>query len=468
MMVFSLDSKTWAAQQFAACKLGDKRRTNRITKMAEQMADNPSGSFCEQMETWGDLKAAYRLFDKEKVTFEAVVRPHWEQTKQVESGRYLLLDDTTEVDFGSHRQIEGLAELGNGSGRGFLLHNALMVNANSQEIVGVAGQTVHYRKPRPKKETIAQRMKRERESRVWGDVIDDVGQPPEGVQFVHVCDRGADDFEVFCHLVKQQSDWVVRASSLHRKILNPDGERVSLSQYLATLPLAGTFTLALRSRKDQPARTAKLEVRFGKLRVPVPCHTSPYVKSSGLSSIEMWVVQVCEVYAPEGVEPISWVLYTSLPVAVFGDAWQIIEYYELRWLVEEYHKALKTGCCVQKRGLRKAERLEPMVALMSVVALRLLQLKSVARTDPDRPAKKIVPRLWLQMLKAARKNLRRVHDLTIGEFYRELAKLGGFLGRKSDGEPGWITIWRGWEKLNTLVRGAELALRLRIELEKCG
>jgi len=468
MMVFSLDSKTWAAEQFAACKLGDKRRTNRIVKMAEQIADNPSGSFCEQMEVWGDLKAAYRLFDKEKVTFEAVARPHWEQTKQVGSGRYLLLDDTTELDFGSHRKIDGLSELGNGSGRGFLLHNALMVNANSQEIVGVAGQTVHYRKPSPKKETVAQRMKRERESKVWGDVIDDVGQTPEGVQFVHVCDRGADDFEVFCHLVKQQSDWVIRVSSLHRKILNPDGERVSLSQYLATLPLGGTYTLALRSRKDQPARTAKLEVRFGKLRVPAPSHTSPYVKSSGVSSIEMWVVQVCEVDPPEGVDPISWVLYTSLPVVVFGDAWQIIEYYELRWLVEEYHKALKTGCRVQKRGLRKAERLEPMVALMSVVALRLLQLKSVARTDPDRPAKQVVPRLWLQMLKAARKNLRRVHDLTIGEFYRELAKLGGFLGRRSDGEPGWITIWRGWEKLNTLVRGAELALRLRIELEKCG
>ena len=468
MMGFSLESKTWAAEQFTACNLGDKRRTNRIIKMAEQIANNPSGSFCEQMETWGDLKAAYRLFDQKQVSFEAVARPHWEQTKQVDSGRYLLLDDTTEMDFGRHRKIAGLSKIGNGSGRGFLLHNALMVNANSQEIVGVASQTVHYRKPRPKKETAAQRMKRERESRVWGDVIDDVGQPPEAVQFVHVCDRGADDFEVFCHLVKQQSDWVIRASSLHRKILNPDGEQVSLSQYLATLPLAGTYELALRSREDQPARTATLEVRFGKLRVPVPRHTSAYVKSSGLSSIEMWVVQVCEVDPPEGVEPISWVLYTSLPVVVFADAWQIIGYYEMRWLVEEFHKALKTGCRVQKRGLRKAERLEPMVALMSVVAVRLLQLKSVARSDPDRPAKKIVPRLWLQMLKAARKNLRRVHDLTIGEFYRELAKLGGFLGRKCDGEPGWITIWRGWEKLNTLVRGAELALRLKIELEKCG
>jgi hypothetical protein len=146
----------------------------------------------------------------------------------------------------------------------------------------------------------------------------------------------------------------------------------------------------------------------------------------------------------------------------------IIEYYEARWLVEEYHKALKTGCRVTKRILRKASRLEPMVGLMAVVAVRLLQLKSVARSDPDRPARAVVPRLWLVMLKAARKNLRRVYDLTIREFYREVAKLGGFLGRKSDGEPGWITIWRGWEKLNTLVRGAELALRFESELKRCG
>jgi hypothetical protein len=182
----------------------------------------------------------------------------------------------------------------------------------------------------------------------------------------------------------------------------------------------------------------------------------------------MWVVEVREVDAPKGVKPIAWVLYTSLPVTTFDEAWLIIEYYEARWLVEEYHKALKTGCRVTKRTLREATRLEPMVGLMSVAAVRLLQLKSVARSDPNRPARQIVPRLWLVMLKVARKNLRRVYDLTIREFYRELAKLGGFLGRKSDGEPGWITIWRGWQKLNAMVRGAKLALRFKSELEKCG
>ena len=142
----------------------------------------------------------------------------------------------------------------------------------------------------------------------------------------------------------------------------------------------------------------------------------------------------------------------------------MIGYYELRWLVEEYHKALKTGCCVEKRQLKTAARLEALVGLMSVVAVRLLRLKSLARTDPDVPAKRVVPNIWLVMLKAARRGLDRVHDLTVGQFYREVAKLGGFLGRKSDGQPGWITIWRGWEKLNTYVQAASLASKLKIPI----
>ena len=107
--------------------------------------------------------------------------------------------------------------------------------------------------------------------------------------------------------------------------------------------------------------------------------------------------------------------------------------------------------------MKSKEGLERITALLSVVAVRLLQLKSVARTTPDHPARQIVPLHWIRMLLASRKRLKSTVAMTIGEFYRELAKLGGFLGRKSDGEPGWITIWRGWQKLYLLVRGAELA-----------
>jgi hypothetical protein len=115
---------------------------------------------------------------------------------------------------------------------------------------------------------------------------------------------------------------------------------------------------------------------------------------------------------------------------------------------------------VTDRQLKTAGRLEAMLGLMSVAAVRLLRLKSLARTSPEIPAERVVPRVWLAMLKAARKGLHRVHDLTVGQFYREVAKLGGFLGRKGDGDPGWITIWRGWEKLNNFVHGAALADKL--------
>jgi hypothetical protein len=416
------------------------------------------------MQSWADLKAAYRLFDCDEVTFDAIAQPHWKQTTAVPAGRYLVLGDTTEIDFGYRRDIEGLRPIGNGSRRGFLLHNALMVEAESKTLLGVAGQKIHYRRAAPKKESRSQRSKRDRESLVWGNVIDQIGPPADGVELVHVFDRGADDFEVFCHLLQNGGNWVVRAASMQRWIATADGESCTVKQHLSTLSLAGTYELDIRTRPRQPARIAKLEVRIGELRMPIPRHKTPYVKALNPEPIPMSVVWVREVETRRGVRPIEWVLFTSLPVDTFGDAWTVVEYYECRWLIEEYHKALKTGCSVQDRLLRHADRLEGMVGLMSVVAVRLLQLKSVAYNDPERPARQVVPTLWLQMLKAARKKLPRVHDLTVYQFYREIAKLGGFLGRRSDGEPGWITIWRGWEKLNTMVQAAELA----INIKRCG
>lgn len=452
----------WAQLNFADCELGDKRRTNRLMQVAQQVASNPSASLPDQTESWGDLKAAYNLFDCNDVTFEAIARPHWELTKQREAGRYLVIGDTTELNFGKDRKIKGIGPTGNGSGQGFLLHNALLVDADDEEIIGVAGQTIHYRNKKSKKgENRSQRLKRKRESQVWGTVIDQVGMPQEGVQWVHVLDRGGDNFEVYCHLLQQRSDWVVRAAKLNRIVLaGASDERMKLSDYLPQLQLLGSYTLSLRARDGQLAREAQLEVRVGHIRVPPPHHLSPWVRKLEQPPIAMNVIEVVEVNVPAGVTPIRWILFTSLPVETFDDVWAEIGYYESRWLIEEYHKALKTGCCTESRQLKTADRLEAFVGLSSVVALRLLQLKSLARTNPDRPANLVVPRVWLEMLTLARKNLTKVFHLTIGQFYREVAKLGGFLGRKSDGDPGWITIWRGWEKLNTYVH---VATKLKIK-----
>ena len=454
MLVF--DANRWAQQQFSDCQLGDERRTRRLVRLAQQVVSHPSGGFPEQTETWADLKAAYRLLDRAETTFASIAGVHWRQTRQRSAGRYLVLGDTTELDFGVHRNIPGLGPTGNGGGWGFLLHSGLLVAAAGEEIFGLAGQTIHYRRPRPKQENTTQWLARARESKVWGEVIDAVGRPQEGVELVHVLDRGADNFEVYCHCLEQDADWVVRVTQKQRKILTPDGQRLPLKDYLGLLPLTGGYDLSLRARPGQAARTAKLQVRCGALQVPPPAHQSPYVKRINLSPLDMWVVQVREVDAPRGVEPIEWILLTSLVVADFEDAWTVVGYYEKRWLIEEWHKALKTGCRVTERQLKTKPRLEAMVGLLSVVSVRLLQLKSAARAEPSRPARQMIPPRWITLLKAARKNLTPAHVLTVGEFYRELAKLGGFLGRKSDGEPGWITIWRGWQKLALMVRGAEL------------
>jgi hypothetical protein len=247
---------------------------------------------------------------------------------------------------------------------------------------------------------------------------------------------------------------VARAKNVNRIIITPTGKDQSLKSYLQSLPEAGRYTLELRARPNQAARTANVVVAFGPLTMPTPRMKSPFLKRMKPSPIPMWVVWVRELDPPDGVEPIEWVLYTSLPVESFDDAMAIVGYYERRWQIEEWHKSLKTGLRVEHRQLKDTARLEPMAALMSVAALRLFQLKGEAREAPERPAEEVVPPRYVAALKAVRK-LGASTTLTAGRFFRELAMLGGFIGRRRDGDPGWITIWRGWDRLQDMIRGAE-------------
>lgn len=455
-----LDVCEWAHQQFGTCQLGDQRRANRAVKLAQQVAEHPDGSTPDQTERWSDCKAAYRLFDQQDVTFSALAGPHWELTRQQQAGVYLLIGDTTHVDIGWHRQVQGLAPIGDGHSQGFLLHSSLMINAETEEIIGLAGQELYYRKPAPKKESTRQRRQRERESEVWGRVIDLVGPPQGTARFIHVLDAGADNLEVYCHLQLQGAGWVVRAAQLHRKVHAGDGEQMPLTTLLEQQPLLGSYRLELRARKGQPARWAQLEVRSTPVVLPVPSNGSPFLRASGMTEIPMWVVEVREVNPPPGVEPLHWVLYTSEASRTFAAAWRVIEYYEQRPVIEEFHKALKTGCRLEERQYQTAPRWEAVTGLLSVVAVRLLQLKSVARMDPQRPANRVVPARWITMLERLRTSPRPIH--TVRDFFRGLAGLGGFLGRKHDGEPGWITIWRGLTKLILCLRGAAA------ERKKCG
>jgi hypothetical protein len=452
-----LEPSVWAAEQVGTCDLGDRRRTRNLVSLATQVANNPSGSTPQQTQTWGRCKSTYRLMNEEDVTFKAITAPHNRQTIDKASGVCLLLNDTTEVDFGYDSTVSGLSHVGNGS-CGFLLHSSLSVSEDG-EVNGLAGQLIRYRKRSPKNETRTQRLKRDRESLMWGQLIEQIGLPPEGAQFIDVCDRGADDFEVFCKMLLNRHDWVVRAKQLHRRLADEaDGNPVHLSEKLASASFLGSYELTYRS-KVHGTRVARMEVRSCTISMPAPKLESPWLKKTGISLITMHVVEAREVNPPRGVEPLHWVLLTSLPVVSLDDAWRVIGYYEKRWLIEEFHKALKTGCRLEERQYRTSHALEAVTGLLSITAVRLLQLRFEAKRAPDQLAGNLIPSIWITALQALRPNAKIE---TVGQFYRQVAGLGGHLLRKSDGDPGWIVIWRGFFSLNIAIQ------TIRQYNKKCG
>ena len=458
----ALDVAEWAEANFGTCDLGDIRRTKRAVLAAQQMAEHPDGSTPDQIENWSDLKATYNLLAEEDVTFTALAEPHWQATRKQARGRVLLIGDTMETDFGIHRQTKRLGPTGDGRGRGFFLHSSVMVDCSTQEILGLAGQEIFYRQPAPKNESSYKALQRKRESEVWGRVIDLVGPSALHAQYIHVFDRGADNLDVFCHLVQQGGDWVIRAAQLHRNVVDvSSGEVLTASESLPidrvqplntvirSRPLLGTYKLYVRSTQKQSARWATLEVRGAQVQVWKGKRRTPYQKQIGFQCLTQSVIEAREVNAPKGAKPLHWVLWASLPVTSFEEAWQVITYYESRWLIEEFHKAIKTGCQLESRQYETAESLEALMGITSVLAIRLVQLKTLARSQPNAEAEKTVPTVWLKVLRA----LRKKPIETVRDFYRHLAGLGGFLMRKSDGEPGWITIWKGTDKLLLAVRG---------------
>lgn len=457
-MMLTASRQRWAEENFGACDFGDQRLNKRMLQIAEAAARNSTASFPDMFKDWNNLKAAYRFFDHPQTSFEKVARAHWEAVRDVPAGTYLLISDSTELNFGRGREIEQVGPIGgHHSGRGFLLHSMLMADAEQGEFLGIAAQSLMTRTPAPQQETTTSRLQRPRESQKWSHLVEEVGSPPEGARFIHVMDSEADDFEVIYRIREARCDWLIRGCHQNRKILTPEGNEQALGEYLATLPVQGSYELKVRKRGRRQARTAKLDVHVGTFSMPAPRHQSAYVQPLDPEPITMNVVWVRETNPPNEKDAIEWVLLTSLEIDDFDETWKILEYYERRWIVEEWHKAIKTGCRLEERQLKDGSRLEVVAGLFSVVAARLMRLRSEARTRPHRRATELVPPLWLEALQTMRKDFRNAKDFTIREFIRAIAKVGGFLARKSDGEPGWITIWRGWRQFHTYLQGYQRA-----------
>ena len=219
----------------------------------------------------------------------------------------------------------------------------------------------------------------------------------------------------------------------------------------------GEQDLELEATKQSRARTAHLAISFGSLRLLPP----ESQQASVLRPLVVWVVRVWEPEPPAGVEPLEWVLLTSVLVQTVEQAWERVDWYRARWIVEDYHQGLKTGCRIEQRQLQSYEGLRRLLGLLAPAAVRLLQLRAAARQTPEQPASQTLPADVVQVV-AARAGMPPA-QLTAQQCWHTIARFGGYLGRKGDGPPGWKTLWRGWLYIQTLLEGVHLAARLSLD-----
>jgi len=463
-----LPPSQWAQQEFGLAQLGDRRRTERLVKMGANLAQNPGGTLPQAFPEWSQLKAAYRLLSQPEASYERILAPHWDHTRRecCEPGEYLLIEDTTELNYTRQPGVEGMGFVGDGYGRGLLLHSTLAVRVEAWDleqkpegvVLGLLGQVCWSRQGAPGKrrwETWRQRMGRPRESQRWAQVVEEVGAAPKGCQWTFIADREADFYEPIQRCQSRGWDFVIRAYR-DRALVDSDEH---LKEVVGRAPVRGQMRVELRARPGQPARIATVAVRTAAV-----CVQGPERRGGAQPELKFHVVEVQEAAAPAEIEPLHWVLLTSLSCERWAQVLRIVGRYTARWWVEEYHKALKTGTGVQESQLQQAYRVESLVAVLAVVAVRLLNAKWLARAQPDQPVEGGVfgPEA-LRLL--ARKFGQPKEGWTHGTVLIAVARLGGFLARRHDGLPGWQTIWRGWHRLMWMCEAVEL---LNSDESRCG
>ncbi len=219
----------------------------------------------------------------------------------------------------------------------------------------------------------------------------------------------------------------------------------------------GEQDLELEASKESKARTAHLAISFGSVRLLPP----RMQEKSDLRPIVVEVVHVWEPQPPEGVEPLEWMLLTSVAIQSVDQAWERVEWYRMRWIVEDYHQGLKTGCRLEQRQLQSYASLRRLLGLLAPLAVRLLQLRAVARQHPEQPATQFLPSDLVQVVAS----LAQVPaaELTAQQCWHTMARYGGYLGRTGDGPPGWKTLWKGWLYIQALLEGVHLAARLSLD-----
>ena len=439
---------TQITEEFEGAALGDERRNARLVKLAAAIARQPDQSFPKALSS-AELEAAYRFLNNVKVEPAEILEPHVRRTVQrIADAVTLVVHDSSIVSFTSEGYRDGLMSM-KGDKQQFLVHCSMAVRADSSRApLGVLSASHHVQ--------VKSQDKRLQDR--WCEhvrAVHALGLPSTSV--IHVMDREADDYEVLDLLTRIDGRFVIRVQ--HNRHLVEDGR---LRDALNSVAFVAQREVRLsrrpgkeqgpKQRKVHPPREGRAAtLSFAACQVSIP--RTVYARHANSDMLSLNVVRVWESAPPEGEAPVEWLLYTSEPIDTPEQILCIVDWYRARWTIEEYFKALKTGCSLEKRQLGDLHALSNALALFIPIAWRLLLLKSEARERPDAPASSVLGEDELAVLRAAGR-LRLPPTPTVQDAMLAVAALGGHL--KHNGPPGWQTLAFGYLRLRTLTEGWQL------------
>jgi hypothetical protein len=443
----------WAEEEFGAVGLRDRRLKRRLLHIARDFAARPQANIPQACGSRARTKAAYRWLDHPGVSMEEILKPHYQATAQrsAQHSVVLAVQDTTFLDYSAHPLTQGLGPIGTASQTGLVglvVHDTLVYNLERTPL-GLVDVQCWARDPhdRGKARRRRQLLIEDKESAKWLRSFAAAqrlqSQCPHSM-VVSVGDREADIYQLFAQAQAATAGPQLLVRAFQPRVLAY--EQGPLWQHVSAQPLAGYSEVHVPRRDQRPARVATVEVRFA------PVQLRPPRDQPKLGIVRLWAVQAQETNAPAQAEPLHWTLLTTVEVASLEDALRMLSWYTIRWQIEVYHRTLKSGCRIEERQLGTTQRLENCLAIDMVVAWRITQLARLARERPDLPCSVFFPEAEWKALTSFVTNSYAppAEPPTIRQAVRMVAQLGGFLGRKGDGEPGTKTLWLGLQRLDDI------------------
>ena len=448
------EGEDWVLAETSSADLGDERLNRRLELMLRRLADQPEKSIPVALRGWSETQAAYRFFDNEKVTAEKVLSPHREATLQRirQHPVVLCVEDTSELDFTSRAETEGLGPLNYELTRGIHLHPMIAVTPE-RLCLGVLGFWRWVRDARDHggkdRQDRLSRALEDKESLRWVEGYKSVCALQEEVgetRLVYMADRDSDLFELFEAAEANQAAWLIRAAQ--NRAVRSGG---LLREKVGQAPCLGQIEFDLPPGRGRSPRRVVQSLRTARVLL-----RPPYRPDKKLPPVEVTALWALEENPPAGEDPIDWLLLSSLAVESFADACEKIQWYLGRWQIEVYFHILKNGCKVEQLQLQSRERLEVALALYLIVAWRVLYLTRLGRTVPDLSCEVAFSRPeWRAVYLVSQRRAPPAEPPRLQEILSLVAGLGGYLARKGDGPPGPKTIWIGLQRVRDFVIALE-------------